>query len=317
MFTLPDFKEKQILFILTEQGVSNKIKIYNENIVFEKEEKVVDKISCHKVFCVFIIGHISITSELIRNGLKYGISFFLLQNNFQCYARINSKNDGNYLLKMKQYLIDPLQEIEIAKNIIFNKIKNQNKLLKSRKINDVIDIKKISKKIKNINNFESLRGLEGLISKNFFKFYFKDLNWYKRMPRVKPDEINYLLDMGYTFLFNFIDSLLNLFGFDTYRGFYHRLFFQRKSLTCDILEPFRCIIDRAILKIFNLKIFNQKDFKIKDGKVFLKYKNSSKYALYFLKEIISYNEEIYCYIRDFYHYVMDNKKYKFPYFNIR
>ena len=52
------------------------------------------------------------------------------------------------------------------------------------------------------------------------------------------------MDIGYTYLFNFIDALLRLYGFDTYLGFYHKEFYQRKSLVCDVVEPFRCIIDK-------------------------------------------------------------------------
>ena len=58
--------------------------------------------------------------------------------------------------------------------------------------------------------------------------------------------------------FNCMDSLLRLYGFDTYKGFYHKLFFQRKSLACDVMEPFRCVIDKQILKAFNLGQIDEK-----------------------------------------------------------
>ena len=90
------------------------------------------------------------------------------------------------------------------------------------------------------------------------------------MPGVKPDATNLLLDMGYTFLFNFIDALLLLFGFDSYKGCYHKLFFQRKSLSCDVVEPFRCIIEKQILKSYHLKQINKDDFFIEQWKYALK-----------------------------------------------
>jgi CRISPR-associated protein Cas1 len=62
---------------------------------------------------------------------------------------------------------------------------------------------------------------------------------------------------------------LRLYGFDVYKGFYHKLFFNRKSLASDIMEPFRCVIDKALLKAFNLKQINEKDFKIVDGRYVL------------------------------------------------
>lgn len=315
MLTLPDFQQKQILFIKTENGFSNKIKFHNDNIVFLKDDKIKNRASCHKIFSVFIIGNISITSELIKQGLKYGLSFFLLDNNFKCFASIGSKNTGNYLLKMKQYSATEEFDLIVSKKIVLNKIENQLKLLRSKGKSTNINEKKIKDSIKSVKDLGVLRGIEGNISKEFFNIYFRDINWFARMPRVKPDAPNFLLDMGYTFIFNFIDSLLNLFGFDTYKGFYHKLFFQRKSLTCDIIEPFRCLIDKEVLKIFNLKIFKEQDFKVKDGRVTINYKDSSKYAKQFFEAIMRHKKEIYNYIRGFYHFLMDNKKYKFPYFS--
>ena len=45
-------------------------------------------------------------------------------------------------------------------------------------------------------------------------------------------------------------------------GVYHRLWFKRKSLICDLMEPFRCIVDRTIRTAINRKQFSEKDFAI-------------------------------------------------------
>lgn len=317
MLTLADFKEKQILFIQTEEGKENKIKIYNDNIVFTKDNQIINRLSCHKVFCVFIIGNISITSELIRKGLDYGVSFFLLRNNFELYAKINSYAEGNYLLRQKQYLADENFALFISKKIVLNKIYNQFKLLESKNINLEIKLSDLKNIVEESSSLDSLRGIEGNFSKDFFGNYFKEIGWYARMPRVKPDIPNFLLDIGYTMLFNFIDSLLNLFGFDTYKGYYHQLFFQRKSLTCDVIESFRPIIDREVLKSFTLKRVNEKDFYYKNDKTFIYPKNRTKYVLIFLEGIMKYKEDIYKYIINFYRFIMDSNKNKIPFFKIK
>lgn len=316
MLTLPDFKQKQILFIKADRDSENKIRFHNDNIIYEKNDKVENRASCYKVFAIFIIGYISITSELIRKGVEHGLSFFFFKENLDCYASINSMANGHYLLRKKQYLLDKDAELIVSRSIVLNKIINQIQLLKSRGKNLDINFEALKEEIQKSKNLETLRGIEGNISKEFFCKYFEEIDWYARMPRVKPDPQNFLLDIGYTFLFNFIDALLNLFGFDTYKGIYHQLFFQRKSLTCDVIEPFRCIIDREVLKIFTLKIFNKHDFKVRDGKVTVDYKQSHKYALRFFNAILENKESIYTFIRDFYHFIMDSEKYEFPYFKI-
>jgi len=316
MLTLPDFKEKQALFIRAERTVSNKIRFQNDNIVFTKDEAVINRASCHRVFCVFIIGDIAITSELIKQGKRYGVSFFFLKNNFELYASINASADGNYLLRMRQYTMTGGEELAIAKKIVANKIKNQLRLLKSRKAETRIKETELYEAIEKATTHDSLRGIEGNVSKEFFGAYFAPIGWMRRMPRVKPDIPNFLLDIGYTMMFNFSEALLRLFGFDTYKGCYHKLFFQRKSLACDIIEPFRSVIDRRVLTMHTLKQVQEKNFQVKDGKFSLSFKESDRYAESFLETIMDHREELYSYVQGFYRFVMNSEKNVFPEFKI-
>lgn len=319
MLSISDFKKKQILFIQSDDFSSeNKIQICNDNISFSKDGKVVNRLSCSKIFCVFVIGDLSLTTVLIRNCLKAGVSLFFLKKNFEVYASLGCAAEGNYLLRQKQYSLE--NGMELAKKIVENKIANQIELLKNAKKNDAEGFEKFKKdaieKIQKTKDEKELLGIEGNSSKYFFNLYFSELGWYKRMPRVKIDHYNILLDMGYTFLFNYIDSLLRIYGFDVYMGFYHKLFFQRKSLTCDIVEPFRCIIDWQLLKSFNLKQINEKDFKYSNGKYYLEYEKNQKYAKIFFEAILNQKEEIFLYVKNFYRFMMGSEK-NYPMFIVK
>lgn len=140
----------------------------------------------------------------------------------------------------------------------------------------------------------------------------------RRAPQTKEDIINLLLDIGYTYLFNFCDALLKLFGFDTYKGYYHKLFFQRKSLACDIMEPMRPLIDQQIIKSYHLGQIKNNDFVFKNGCFDFKYgfKTSKKYSELFLKTITDRKEDIYNFILNFYRYIMNKERYKFVNFLI-
>ncbi len=317
MLSVPDFKEKQILFIQPERNTESRIKLINDNVAFLKDDKIINQLSCHKIFAIFIIGDISITSVLVRNCLKCGISIFLLKNNFETYAAIGCAADGNYLLRSKQYNFS--NELELSQKIVRNKISNQSMLLKAAQKISTADFGKLeaelNKKIECAKDEKELLGIEGSATKNFFQIYFDDLGWYKRMPRTKIDHYNVLIDMGYIFLFNYIDSLLRLYGFDTYKGFYHKLFFQRKSLTCDMVEPFRCIIDKQILKSFHLKQIDEGDFEYSDGRYLLRYAKSQKYAGIFLEAILAHKENIFLYVKSFYRFMM-GKESEYPVFKI-
>jgi len=309
MIYLPDFKEKSILFIEATDFSENKIKFGNENIVFLKDGKVDNRISCHKVFVVFVVGEISITSVLIKKCLSYGISLFLLDNNLKVYASFGAKAEGNYLLRMKQYNFS--KELIFAKHLVKNKTLNQFCLLRKEKIltkeQNCSSEEEVFKKIEKVKDSQELLGIEGSQQKAFYGQYFKPLGWYKRMPRTKVDKYNLLLDMGYTFLFNYCDSLLRLYGFDTYKGFYHKLFFQRKSLACDIMEPLRCIIDRQLLKSSRLNQINDNDFKLLKGRFSLDFKVASKYAGLFLNAISSRKASIFLYVHSFYRAILKDE----------
>ena len=221
MLQLPDFKEKNIVFIgFDDDAKIGNLRVKNENLaVYDKFGQLINQVSCSTVFAVFVCGSFSISSNLIRKLLNYGISiYFTTKYNFRVYAEIGSKAEGNYWLREKQYSFK--DEIGFSKNLLYNKIYNQYGLIKELKpdffkeVSKAVMLKKTLKKIEKCQNIDELMGIEGAISKDYFKVIFEDNSWYKRLPRTKVDVNNFLLDMGYTFLFNFVDSLLRLHGVD-------------------------------------------------------------------------------------------------------
>ena len=152
--------------------------------------------------------------------------------------------------------------------------------------------------------------MEGLVSKYFFSAYFQSYNWKGRCPRVKTDILNTTLDIGYSILFNYIECFARLFGFDLYVGVYHRLWFKRKSLICDLIEPFRCIIDHATLLAFNRKQFSERDFLLVKKEYYLKHEKRSEYYQVFFESLILFKTEIFKYIQGYYRCFMGRKSIK-------
>ncbi|MBN1896513.1 MAG: type V CRISPR-associated endonuclease Cas1 [Candidatus Aenigmarchaeota archaeon] len=320
MLGRPDFMAKQMLFI--ESDNSKKLRLKNSNIILTDENnEIILQHPCTKIFMVFILGEFSITSVLIKNAKKYAVPIVFLNYNLKPYFSILPDNKGNFLLRKKQYANS--NDLEIAKHIVSNKVKNQINLMNSlrykttKEKNNISKIKELYRQISHVQSSQELLGVEGTASKLFFETYFKNLDFNGRKPRCKDDIFNLLLDIGYYYLFNFIEANLELYGFDTYCGFYHKLFFQRKSLVCDLVEPFRCIIDRRIRKSFNLKQINKDDFYFKNGQFYVKREFNKKYSKLFLKEILLYKEKIFLYIQSYYRSFIKGKEIdSFPVFNI-
>lgn len=319
MISAPDFKEKQILYVNVDWGKPSRLSFQNDNIVFSQEGKVVNRLSVHRTFAVFISGDLSLTTNFIKKAKEYGISIFFMKRNFELYSGLMSVAEGHYLLRGKQYAQTEEQQLIMAKQLVANKVANQLKLADQKASSER---KKelagrgtdVHAKISACVDHHELLGLEGNVSREYFKDLFASVGWRRRAPRTKEDIPNFLMDMGYTFLFNFTDSLLRLHGFDTYKGFYHRLFFQRRSLACDVMEPLRPLIDKQIHKAFNLKQVNEKDFRIERGLYVLPFEHQSKYAGIFLECLMNNKEAIFEYVHGFYQHVMKPEKYPFPEF---
>lgn len=322
MLTAPDFAKKQIVFIDTMSIGDCDLSFRNENIVITDREGTRDKVPLQLLVAIFLHGQTTLTTKLVEECSKNGVSLFLLNRSMKVYASVCPYAEGNYLLRQRQYALSSEGELCIAKNIVANKIENQLALLRSVEKKTIgektlIAYKRETKeKIAIAADIATLRGIEGTAGRMFFGSYFGTIDWYKRQPRAKSDENNILLDMGYSYLFNMCDSLLRLFGFDTYKGVYHQLFFQRKSLACDVMEPFRCVVDRALLKMHTLGRFDKNDFFVKNGMVGLSYQKNAKYSRMFLDALMKNKNELYEYVRGYYYYVLNGDE-EFPKFTIR
>ncbi len=323
MFTNKDLEYKTIFVI---DCIKNRnLRVSNGELLLEEteEKKTLTKLPFQKILALFIIGHIHITTPLIDKCKKFNVALVVMKPTLRPVFYWSHSAEANYLLRQKQYQL-PKENISIAKWIVKNKIINQLRLLiKSRKKDKyTIDATAICKKALNewiepIIDYNKLLGLEGYVSKVYFVAYYQGLGWISRKPRSKIDPINTTLDIGYTILFNYIECFVRMFGFDVYIGVYHRLWFKRKSLICDLVEPFRCIIDRAVRTAYNRKQFSQNDFLVHKGEYKLKSHKNIDYVRVFYDTLIPYKMEIFKFIRTYYRCFMQNKEMnKYPYFEI-
>ncbi len=320
MFTSHDFSKKQIVFVLFNEG--EKMAFSNDNLVIKDAEgKIKFQCSCFRLFIVFAVGHTSITTPLIQKAQKFGFFIALVTPGFRLYSLIGAEKDGNTLLHKKQYAYDGLG---IAKVITANKMQNQKEELNSvRDKSDavkeaILSIDEYIKKVPNASTLNELMGLEGLASRAYFRNHFNNILWQGRQPRIKRDYVNSVLDIGYTLLFTFMDALLLSFGFDTYCGVMHRQFYMRKSLVCDMVEPFRPLIDHEVKKAINLKQIKEEHFLEINHQYRLKWEKSADYVRILMKPLIENKESIFVYVKSYYRaFMKDLPPEEFPTFEMR
>lgn len=314
MLSRPDFLEKQIVVIYSYQ--LRWLRFANENLIIEEDGKIIEQTSLHKVFSVFLIWEATISTKLIWELKSFWITLVLLKKNLELIDVIGDDMNGNILLRERQYNLfrDAEKSLNIANACIANKIQNQEILLRKLRSRDEI-LKNTWDKLHSLaananiaSDSQRLLWIEWNAAKYFFHEYFREMDWMGRYPRSKIDKNNLLLDIGYTFLFHFIEALLCLYWFDLYEGYYHKRFYERKSLVCDVEEPFRCIVDHAIRKAYNLGRIQDSDFWYSNGSYHLKPESIGKYSHIFSRAILDNREDIYDYVQWFYRYILDSSK---------
>lgn len=298
-----DFEHKQVIFAMLNDG--EKISFKNDNIVIRKEDNSIKlQSTCYRLFVLFIAGHFSLTSGLMERARKFSFTIVFLNYYMRPYAVLPAKAEGNVILRRTQYYYD---DFDVGAYIISNKIHNQNFLLKkirnkSEDLKKIISLMEVYEKSVLVPglSLQEIMGVEGVAARGYFEQLFCDHDWTARRPRVKHDAINCLMDIGYTILFNLVNAMLELFGFDTYVGVLHREFFHRKSLVCDIVEPFRPIVDASLIKALNLGQIHEDDFYVDQGQYFIGGKNAVPYIKIMLDALLEYKNEMFLYVQSYY-----------------
>ncbi|MDR1284571.1 MAG: type V CRISPR-associated endonuclease Cas1 [Campylobacteraceae bacterium] len=323
MFTHKDIEYRSIFVI---NCINNKsLRVANGELLLEniEEKKTLTKLPFQKILALFIIGNVTITTPLIDKCTKYGISLVVMKQNLRPVFFFSITAEANFLLRKKQYEYNK-ENLQIPKELVANKITNQLVLLEKTRLK-TYNMQKAKEQcaiiltlIPNATNYDVVMGLEGKAATLFFSVYFESLEWKSRSPRTKVDPINATLDIGYTILFNYIEVFARLFGFDPYKGVYHQLWFKRKSLICDLVEPFRCLIDRQVRQAFNTRQCKTEDFNLIKNEYVLKREKNGDYAKMFYNVLIEQKSEIFNYMRQFYRYFMQqNDLLKYPQFLIK
>lgn len=326
MFTHKDIETRSV-FVINCFDKERSLKLRNGELLLSENQNGKDvtltKFPFQKILALFVIGSMNITTPLIEKCKKYAVALIVVKANLRPVFIMADAAEGNFLLRQRQHRFEK-EDLSVAKVLVRNKICNQLSLLnmtrkKDKKTKDTVTFcQHAIEALESTTDYNSLMGLEGAVSKAFFAAYFQALDWHGRYPRIKCDEMNVCLDIGYHILFNFVECIVRLFGFDVYVGVYHRLWFKRKSLICDLMEPFRCIIDHTILLAFNRKQFSKTDFELVKHEYKLKQEECSKYYKIFCDGIIANKAEMFSYVQQYYRCFMGQKAIStYPIYNFK
>ena len=277
--------------VITKQS---KISYKNRFLVVkqESEEKFIHLSEIDTIIVDSI--SVSISAYLLKELSDYKINIIFCDEKHNpfgelssYYSRHNTSKQINEQIKWKKLSKDMLWV-----KIIENKILNQARLLKKIKSSkyklllSYIDEIKIGDKTNR----------EGHAAKVYFNELFG-----KNFSRNDSNDINAALNYGYAVLLSTFNKEIVSNGYLTQLGIHHKNEFNEFNLTCDMMEPFRIIIDNFVY--YNKERKFDSSYKLDIVNIF---NNTYKYLgkKYVLKDIIK------MYVKNTLDAINDIKKYK-------
>jgi CRISPR-associated protein Cas1 len=216
-------------------------------------------------------GNFISTSVLASCGF-WSIPLTVMTKNFKPIAVLRSLDDDEHVkTRLAQYEAQKNgKAITIAKEIVLSKIESQNIILKEYSLRQ-IDLMTFKAKIESLEskNLTEVRRkllpIEGKVSEHYFneifKLFPKSLRIEKRKSFKAYDGINNTFNLAYTLLRYRVHSAILKAHLEPFLGFVHSEAHSKPSLTCDMMEVYRALIDNFVIEFSqNLK---PKDFILK------------------------------------------------------
>jgi len=212
---------------------------------------------------------VSITSSLLQELVSHKIKVIFCDE---------KKNPSSELVPYYQSHISSKRIIEqinwksenaslVWKKIIERKILNQaNTLYKCGKKQEATQLEEYAKTV----TPDDKTNREGHAAKVYFNNMF-----YSGFTRDDDSDINAYLNYGYTILLSQFNRVIVASGFLTQLGIHHKNEFNEFNFSCDLIEPFRFLVDEKALVIKDEKTFKDEMVSILSDEVIIQGKSQT------------------------------------------
>lgn len=239
-------------------------------------------VSPQKVKSLILSKGIVLTTDVIKLAVENNIDILVVDDFGDPYGRFwQSKFGSTANIRRKQLeVFGTSKGIEIAKQILINKIKTCTEHLEDLKIKreskrEFLDrqIKEMKKYIYQIKLVEgdvntkrgTLMGYEGNAGKIYYQTLSelmpKEFKFEKRSMHPAEDEFNAMLNYAFGILYSKVEKACIIAGLDPYIGIIHTDNYGKKSLVFDIIENYRYLASRTVFSLFTQKRVQRYFFK--------------------------------------------------------
>lgn len=251
-----------------------------ENLVCSVEGEIKLRIPFANVENIVCFNYMGCSPALMGKCVQEHIPINFLSPQGKFLAKVCGETKGNVFLRVRQIDVFREKGLFLAQNTMAAKFSNARQLIK-RTLHDTTALREneeiqqvlklLQKKAKEVylaQSIEEVIGIEGNCAKSFFSIFNLlitnskvSFSFTYRNKRPPLDPVNAMLSFVYTLATNEFAAALETVGLDSYIGYCHSLRSGRESLACDLVEEYRCVVERFVLTLINLKIISEKDFE--------------------------------------------------------
>ncbi|MFA5125390.1 MAG: CRISPR-associated endonuclease Cas1 [archaeon] len=216
-------------------------------------------------------GEVSI--DAVRWLIKHNVQITFLDWNGKLLTTMLPPESVQVDTKFKQYETynNFDRRLKLARSFIVGKFARTQEVLdylKERYSEVDNDFEREKKELTFTKSLIDILQVEGRVASFYWKQLRKvipkeygfDSREFVKRPWGAGDQINCLLNYGYAILESECLRVINSVGLDAHIGFLHEKCMGKNSLAYDMQEPFRFVIDLAIIDAIENDIFEKKDF---------------------------------------------------------
>lgn len=216
----------------------------------------------------------NLTVDAIRWLIKHNVQISILNWDGKLLTTMLPPESTNVKTRFAQYhaFEDEKVRVKIAKNFIeakFDKSLVVLDYLKQRYPEIEYDFSPDLKKLDSAKKINDILGVEGGVAYKYWNEFSKAIpDKYDYESRVDQsrratgagDMVNAMLNYGYALLEAECLRTINAVGLDPHVGFLHEMNTGKNSLAYDMQEPFRFLVDFAVISLIESERMENKDF---------------------------------------------------------
>ncbi len=225
---------------------------------------------------VLLIGRQSITGPALTAALQARVPVHFATRGGRYLGLLSDGGPGQaghgLWLRQQRCFGDSATALSLARELIAARIYNQGEVLRQRARGDarlqapLAQLRAISRRVEQATGRSMLNGIEGLAARHYFGAIAlllpEELGFEGRRRRPPPDPFNALLSLGYTLLYQRVDSVVRSAGLLPWQGFYHEARGTHAALASDLMEPFRHLVERQALSMIRRNELGRTDFVV-------------------------------------------------------